>query len=497
MAASQAIKQKAAELCSGRTSLKETYEHIARFVRDSIPYHLDEWDVSAEEVLLKKKGMCAGKALLAVELYRAAGIPARYKVVRIPGEKGLFDFLLQQLEEPSRTTENQKEIAQAIRALPPHRDHIIVQVLLDGIWKELDLARDSHMDRGMHLIGFPKETNVLSEEGPFDCLDEWLEKRMSRRSVTRERDAFFTIVNQQIERIRQIGRTWHQAGFTTWTNAEIWNALRKWELIPGCPIAPGTTDISQLAAMSRTSLGKYRVEDIITWLYALVRTNVKRGRFWYLPEALTHHRADCLAYAQIMTFLATGFGMDARIIEVIQDNRGNYVPHYVCMVHLKSGRKRLVDPWYGSADVRHRIVAADVQQEDRTVTRQLTMKELESFPRAYGLEPAHLAGISFYIKGNSYLEQGLVPEAIECYNASLWLYPANPRTLFNRALAFERLHQSEKSQADYQYAFDIDPSCSRILATIAGMKSLMELDERGIEESEQERYLIRNGFLTG
>ena len=40
-------------------------------------------------------------------------------------------------------------------------------------------------------------------------------------------------------------------------------------------------------------------------------------------------------------------------------------------------------------------------------------------------------------------------------------------------------------------------SFPRILATIEEMESLLYLDERGIEDLDQEIYMLRSGFITG
>lgn len=147
------IKQKTKELISGATSPQEISARLARFVRDSIPYYLDEWNVGAEEVLQKGWGMCAGKALLAAEMQRSAGIAARFQVVKIMGEEELFAFSQRWLEGQRLSSEDKQSLLNSFRSLPPERDHIIVQVLVDDQWLDLDLARDGELDQGMRLIG--------------------------------------------------------------------------------------------------------------------------------------------------------------------------------------------------------------------------------------------------------------------------------------------------------------------------------------------------------
>jgi len=204
-----AIRQKAEILAYGACSNREISERISHFVRDQIYYSLDEWDVKPIEVLRNRKGMCAGKALLAAELYRAVGIPVRFKVVKILGEEGLFDFVKRELEDgalPSLSLEDRKKIVQDIFSLPLERDHIFLEVFLNGGWVNIDLARDKELDDGMKILGIWKERKVVCEEGAFDSLDKWLEGRMQRRTVLQGRKLFFRVVNEQMEKLRMLGR---------------------------------------------------------------------------------------------------------------------------------------------------------------------------------------------------------------------------------------------------------------------------------------------------
>lgn len=203
-----AIKRKAEELAYGACSNREISERISNFVRDQIYYCLDEWNVKPIEVLKKKRGMCAGKALLAADLHRAVGIPARFKVIKILGEEGLFDFVRRQLEEkdcPDLSSGERDRILDSLLSLPLERDHIILQVLLDGLWVNLDLARDTNLDDGMRVLGIWKERRIVFEEGIFESLDNWLKERMQRLSVLQAREVFFKVINTQIEKIRLAG----------------------------------------------------------------------------------------------------------------------------------------------------------------------------------------------------------------------------------------------------------------------------------------------------
>ena len=204
-----AIRQKAETLAYGACSSREISERISKFVRDQIYYSLDEWNVKPIEVLKRKRGMCAGKALLAAELHLAMGIPARFKVLKVLGKEGLFNFIKRQLQEgqfPYLSSEDRERVIQAIFSLPLSRDHIILQVLMDGQWLDLDIARDKELDYGMKVLKIWKERKILSEEGPFDSLDKWLEERMRRRTILQDRKLFFRVVNEQMEKLGMLGR---------------------------------------------------------------------------------------------------------------------------------------------------------------------------------------------------------------------------------------------------------------------------------------------------
>ena len=447
--------------------------------------------------------MCSGKALLAAELHRAAGITVRFMVVKIMGEEALFAFTQRWLESQSVSTEDKQSLLNSFRSLPPERDHIIVQVLLDNQWLDLDLARDTDLDQGMSLIGVWRERRVLYREGPYDSLDGWLDARLKRRSVLQNRKLFFKTVNQQMERMRQVGRVARKAGLSGWTDAQVRENLRGWEL---CPVPAGLSEskqIEELASQTRVKLSEIKKPEtraalegqLLNWLYTLVRHNTKRGRVWELSDVLTQHRADCLGYARLLTFLTREFGLDSGVVEVVQDIRRRYVPHYVCLINLADGSKRLLDPWYGSADMMHRILITWLP--GHPLPSQITMKALQKAGRIEGLAPEQVAGLSFYILGNAYLARGEATQSVECYDLSLWLYAENPRALYNRAVALEILGKTEQAQTDYQHAFSIPSSVVRLIATIEHIEPLIYLDQKDVDEPSQHAYLLRQGFITG
>jgi hypothetical protein len=154
--------------------------------------------------------MCAGKARLAADLHRALGIPARFKVIKILGEEGLFDFVKGQLEEgeyPDLSSEERGRILDNLLSLPLERDHILLQIFLERKWVNLDVARDTDLDTGMRALGIWKKREIFSEEGIFNSLDGWLSKRMKRRAVRQGRALFFQVVNQVIDEVRGKGKS--------------------------------------------------------------------------------------------------------------------------------------------------------------------------------------------------------------------------------------------------------------------------------------------------
>ena len=447
--------------------------------------------------------MCSGKALLAAEMHRAAGIAVRFMVIKIMGEEALFAFTQRWLESHLVSSEDKQSLLNSFRSLPPERDHIIVQVLVNNQWLDLDLARDTDLDQGMRIIGVWRERRVLYREGPYDSLDGWLDARLKRRSVLQNRKLFFQTVNQRMEMMRQVGRVARKAGFSGWTDAQVRENLKGWELLPVPTGLSESKQIEELASQAKAKLSEIKepatraaLEDqLLNWLHTVVRHNIKRGRVWELSYVLTLHRADCLGYARLLTFLTREFGLDSGVIEVVQDISRRYVPHYVCLVNLADGRKRLLDPWYGSADMMHRILLACLP--GHTLPYQITMKTLQKAGRIEGLAPEQVAGLSFYILGNAYLARGDTGLAVDCYDISLWLYAENPRALYNRAIALEILGKTEQAHTDYQHAFSIPSSTLRLMATVEHIEPLIYLDQKDVDELSQRVYLLRQGFITG
>jgi len=232
---------------------------------------------------------------------------------------------------------------------------------------------------------------------------------------------------------------------------------------------------------------------------------VKRGRIFQLRDVLHHRQADCLGYAKLLHSLGQRFGLDIGIVEIVIDNGGRYTPHYVNLIKLSPGRRQFMDLWYGSRDIRHRRIGAQVKEGRRWRTKDLDWDELEEVEDIRGLPSPSVDGITHYILGNRHLERGIrdadreeLDSAIAHYSKAINLYPGYARAYFNRAIAYENEGKYEKANLDYAQALRDKASQIRVLATEhEEVIQLLELDRANIGMKEQEIYLLRRGFITG
>jgi len=276
------------------------------------------------------------------------------------------------------------------------------------------------------------------------------------------------------------------------TSQEVAKALSRWDT----PASPPRTSSGQ------TIKGKARLAN---WLYDLVRQNVKRGRIFQLRDVLIHQQADCLGYAKLLRRLGQNFALNIGIVEVVIDNGGRHTPHYVNLAKFSSHRWQFMDLWYGSSNIRHRRIGAQVKEQGKWQTKDLDWDELQELEDIRGLPSTSVDGITYYILGNRHLERGIrdtnreeLDSAIKQYATAIKLYPGYARAYFNRAIAYENKEEHEKASLDYAQALKDEPSQIRILAREhEDVIRLMELDRANIEISEQEIYLLRKGFITG
>jgi transglutaminase-like putative cysteine protease len=196
---SEEIKQKVAELIKGAHSKREKFQRIFNFVKE-LPYGLDDWDLSASQVLHKGWGMCSGKTNLLIAMLRAAGIPARYRIYQIKADTTLGDFLQVEGIGSSRNVD-----------LGQLRDHIDCEVWL-GKWVNCDPGRDTPMERGLLRLGGSLERKkVTDSQGrvkyiKLAVIDQWLIERQNRRKIRSNRKEIFTAINRGFERLRELGK---------------------------------------------------------------------------------------------------------------------------------------------------------------------------------------------------------------------------------------------------------------------------------------------------
>lgn len=289
------------------------------------------------------------------------------------------------------------------------------------------------------------------------------------------------------------------------TMTNIDSALASW-YIPGLPAelrSPATQklDLESLSLLTSEKLAEaHNAEDtsgiqmvISDWLYNLVRSNIKRGRFFELDDVLSTGRADCLGYTKLFSAIGPKFSLSLGIVEVLIDNAGRYVPHHVNLLNLANGAYRFIDAWYGSKDIRHRRIGALVDG----VPKDIDEEELCGIQNLRGLPDRCIDAITLYIKGNRFLDRDELDQAIKCYSEAIELYSNNSRAFYNRALAHDRKGSTEEAKLDYAQALKDESSLIRVLATIEELEDLIKLDEKGISELEQDIYLWHKGFKTG
>jgi tetratricopeptide (TPR) repeat protein len=258
----------------------------------------------------------------------------------------------------------------------------------------------------------------------------------------------------------------------------------------------GSLEASEKAALEQAAMD---------WLYTAVRRNVLRGRVFELQRIITERRADCLGYARLFELLGRNLGLDIGIAEVIVDNAGRYVPHFVNLLRISDGTTRFVDAWYGSTDILHRRMGLHVRQDHYWAIRDVESSELRDFAGVRGIPPRCVYATTLFMLGNRHLERSLrgtngtgLDLALQYYHTAIALYPENPRFYFNRAIAFENEGMGEEARSDYAIALADETCLIRLLARQhEEVLGLMDLDEKGINQRDQEVYLLHKGFTTG
>jgi hypothetical protein len=293
---------------------------------------------------------------------------------------------------------------------------------------------------------------------------------------------------------------------------EIKEAIKSWSLpdwpaklerLISEPEQGGFGEISQVVRDKLSSTGERRKtgkleKAVISWLYPFIRLNVKRGPVFDLRQVLRTGSADCLGYGKLFVTLGRQCGLETGIVEVIVDNRGRYVPHTVVLVKLVGNKPCFIDFWYGSTDIRHKRLGLQVNRDGRWQVEDLDFREVPEAEDVSCLPDTCVDAITCFILGNRALKGGDFSRAIIAYSEAIRLYPGNARPYYNRALAYENLHQLENAQSDYARAMQNEASLMRILAAQPeDVVGLMQLDQRFIPELDQQIYLMYAGFFSG
>lgn len=173
---------------------------ICKFVKE-FDYAYDDWYVKASGTLQVKAGMCSGKTNLFVAMLRAVGIPARYRVLKVEAELMLFEWI----------TGQDEQIAQQMGEPYHEQDHVLTEVYIDG-WKAFDTSRDTPLEKGLRKLGIPVDIKPLSLPGipkplVLASFDDWARDRQGRRRLTGRERTVFSLANEQLEKIRLIGRS--------------------------------------------------------------------------------------------------------------------------------------------------------------------------------------------------------------------------------------------------------------------------------------------------
>lgn len=296
-------------------------------------------------------------------------------------------------------------------------------------------------------------------------------------------------------RIKQI-----EATINNWKRPDLPDTLKCSET------APRAKSILSLLRLARERLvitqdNEYKSQlelELINWVYTFIRANVKRGRLFDLNQVIEERFADCLGYAKLFTLFGRLSGLDTGVVEVLTDNAGRIVPHTAVLVILPDRQIRFVDLWYGSQDINHQRVGLRVLRGDSWIVEGINFKEMGSAGEVSYLPDDYVDAITFYIKGNRHLNRQEYAQAIGLYTEAIKLYPGNARLYYNRAIAYENTGDTEKAKADYTQSLSDEASITRILASEhEEVVSLIHLDSMGVNEKNQEVYLLHKGFMTG
>lgn len=191
------VRRKAEEVILGAKTNREKAEKILEFCQNEIIFAYTNWDEKASEVLAKRRGMCAGKSNLAVALLRSVGIPARHK-------RMVINFSLLESELWKFVLEKDSFLAKVFAASAFQKDHIVLEVYLDGRWELKDISFDYALKEGMKMYGilFEKEKINLQNLKDIEDFDQWARERQggkNRDEILKKMNIFLDLIRQKVK----------------------------------------------------------------------------------------------------------------------------------------------------------------------------------------------------------------------------------------------------------------------------------------------------------
>lgn len=148
------------------------------FVRDNTKYNVGNWTKTASETLFSGVGTCTNNANLLVALFRKAGIPAGYGVMKVYGQK-YFGVIV-----PEKLKVNISRIS----------THIYCYVYINDKWLKCDPSDDEplsmgtqHLNPQSELVNWDGENHamlnlhkdhIIEDRGPINNIDRLISKKM-------------------------------------------------------------------------------------------------------------------------------------------------------------------------------------------------------------------------------------------------------------------------------------------------------------------------------
>lgn len=172
-----AIKKTAIFLTKDYVDQRQKAVALFIYVRDSIVYTFDYWNIKASETLEKKSGMCTNKNNLFIALLRAINIPAGYGILKVKGKEYFGPLMLPTFK----------------KLVSEFSVHIYSLVNLGNKWIKCDVSPDkeisektSHLSQTSRLVEWngiddameyfnPK--HIIEDISPISNIDKKLDKK--------------------------------------------------------------------------------------------------------------------------------------------------------------------------------------------------------------------------------------------------------------------------------------------------------------------------------